>query len=69
MLTPFFAASEVVDYEGARAADPETYARFFNRLLAAGVYVPPSQFEAWFISVPLAAGPVDRLCELLTDAL
>ena len=67
MLTPFFNPAEVTNYERARASDTEAYARFFNRLRAAGVYAPPSQFEAWFVSVPLADGPVDRLCELLGE--
>jgi glutamate-1-semialdehyde 2,1-aminomutase len=69
MLTPFFNASEVTDYEGARASDAEAYARFFNRLRSAGVYAPPSQFESWFVSVPIADGPVDWLCEVLTAAM
>jgi glutamate-1-semialdehyde 2,1-aminomutase len=68
MLTPFMSAAPVRDYTGARACDVEAYARLFHRLLASGVYPPPSQFEAWFISTPLADGRIDRLCELLEGA-
>ena len=68
MLTPFFSADPVADYAGARAADAAVYARLFNRLLAAGVYSPPSQFETWFVSAPLAAGSLDRLAELVRRA-
>jgi glutamate-1-semialdehyde 2,1-aminomutase len=65
MLTPFMTGARVEDYAAARAGDLEAYARMFNRLLASGVYSPPSQFEAWFVSVPLADGHIDRLCELI----
>jgi glutamate-1-semialdehyde 2,1-aminomutase len=65
MLTPFMAGARVEDYAAARASDLEAYARMFNRLLGSGVYSPPSQFEAWFVSVPLADGHIDRLCELI----
>ena len=50
LLTPFFSASPVRDYESAVASDPKAYARFFQGMLARGVYLPPSQFEAWFLS-------------------
>ena len=40
----------VRDYDSALRADSEAYGRFFRGMLARGVYPPPSQFEAWFIS-------------------
>jgi glutamate-1-semialdehyde 2,1-aminomutase len=46
----FFSDDEVVDYEGAAATDPEVYARFFRGMLSHGIYLPPSRFEALFIS-------------------
>ena len=58
MLTPFFTAGPVIDYETARASDTRAYARLFNALLKARVSVPPSQFESWFISAPLAEAHV-----------
>jgi glutamate-1-semialdehyde 2,1-aminomutase len=51
MLTVFFTDAPVSDYAGARQADSERYARFFRAMLERGVYLPPSQFEAWFISL------------------
>jgi glutamate-1-semialdehyde 2,1-aminomutase len=69
MLTPFMSPVRVSDYAGARACDVDAYARVFNVLLASGLYPPPSQFECWFISVPLADDHVDRLCELLEAGL
>jgi len=50
LLTVFFTAKAVVDYESARQADTGLFARFFQNLLSAGIYWPPSQFEAAFIS-------------------
>lgn len=48
MLTPFFAPGPVTDYASATRSDTEAYGRFARGLLEAGVYPPPSQFEAWF---------------------
>ena len=50
VLTPFFTASPVHNYEDATRADTTAYARFFRGMLARGIYPPPSQFEAWFLS-------------------
>jgi glutamate-1-semialdehyde 2,1-aminomutase len=50
VLTPFFTSSPVRDYQSALAADTQRYAAFFRGMLARGVYLPPSQFEAWFLS-------------------
>ncbi|UCG10789.1 MAG: glutamate-1-semialdehyde 2,1-aminomutase [Dehalococcoidia bacterium] len=50
LLTVFFTAKAVVDYESARQADTKLFARFFQNLLSAGIYWPPSQFEAAFVS-------------------
>jgi glutamate-1-semialdehyde 2,1-aminomutase len=50
LLTPFFTSSPVRDYDSALAADTSAYAAFFRGMLARGVYPPPSQFEAWFLS-------------------
>ena len=51
MLTPFFSDGQVTDYESARRADTERYGRFFRAMLERGVYLPPSQFEAAFVSL------------------
>ncbi len=51
LVTVFFSAEPVRDYEGARRTDTEAYGRWCRGLLARGVYPPPSQFEAWFVSL------------------
>jgi glutamate-1-semialdehyde 2,1-aminomutase len=50
MLTPFFTGERVRDFAGAKRTDREAYKRFFHAMLEAGVYLPPSQFEAAFTS-------------------
>jgi len=50
MVTPFFTSSPVRDYESALSANTGAYATFFRGMLSRGIYPPPSQFEAWFLS-------------------
>ena len=50
LVTPFFTSSAVRDYQTALTADTTAYGTFFRGMLARGVYPPPSQFEAWFLS-------------------
>ena len=50
VLTPFFTVSPVRDYRSAMKANSMQYAAFFRGMLARGIYAPPSQFEAWFLS-------------------
>jgi glutamate-1-semialdehyde 2,1-aminomutase len=50
VVTPFFTSAPVRDYQSALAADTSAYATFFRGMLRRGVYPPPSQFEAWFLS-------------------
>lgn len=59
MVTPFFTSSPVRDYDSALTANTAAYAIFFRGMLSRGVYLPPSQFEAWFLS----AAHTDRQVE------
>jgi glutamate-1-semialdehyde 2,1-aminomutase len=56
----FFANEEVDDYEAAKATEADVYARFFRGMLAHGIYLPPSRFEAMFISTAHSESDVDR---------
>ncbi len=51
MMTVFFTEEKVKDFETAKTSDTEVFGRFFRSLLNKGVLIPPSQFEAWFVSV------------------
>jgi len=51
MMTVFFGAEPVVDFASASASDTLRFATFFQGMLRRGVYLPPSQFESWFVSL------------------
>jgi glutamate-1-semialdehyde 2,1-aminomutase len=51
LLTAFFGSEPVVDYESATQSDTTLFGRFFQQLLSEGIYWPPSQFEAAFVSI------------------
>ena len=50
MLTVFFTSGPVTGLADAKKANVQAFARFFQGMLLQGVYLPPSQFEAWFVS-------------------
>jgi glutamate-1-semialdehyde 2,1-aminomutase len=58
MFTLFFTPDTVSDYASAKKADPSAYGLFFRTLLEQGVYFPPSQFEAAFVSTVHSEGDV-----------
>jgi glutamate-1-semialdehyde 2,1-aminomutase len=60
LLTVFFSDAPVRDYEGARGCDLAAHAAFCRAMLERGVYVPPSQFEAWFPSLAHAPEHLER---------
>ena len=68
LVTPFFSAEPVRDFEGASACDLEAYGRFCRALLERGVYPPASQFEAWFVSLAHGEAVIDRTVEAAAAA-
>jgi glutamate-1-semialdehyde 2,1-aminomutase len=50
LLTPFFTETRVTDLQSALSSDTARYGAFHRAMLAHGIYLPPSQFEAWFLS-------------------
>jgi glutamate-1-semialdehyde 2,1-aminomutase len=68
LFSVFFADSTVLDYDAARAQSSTGYAAFFHAMLAAGVYLPPSAFEAWFVSAALDEEALDRVAAALPGA-
>ena len=69
LLTLFFSAAPIVDFATASAADTEAHAAFCRAMLERGVYPPPSQFEAWFVSLAHDEEAVDRTLEAAEAAL
>jgi glutamate-1-semialdehyde 2,1-aminomutase len=60
LVTPFFTPKPVRDFESALGADTGAYGRFFRAMLERGIYPPPSQFEAWFLSAAHTQRDVER---------
>ncbi|HET7177129.1 MAG TPA: glutamate-1-semialdehyde 2,1-aminomutase [Solirubrobacterales bacterium] len=69
LLTLFFSAEPVTDFAAASACDLEAHARFCRAMLARGVYPPPSQFEAWFVSLAHDEAAIDRTLEAAAESL
>ena len=73
MMTLFFTGQkEVASFQDAATCDTHRYARFFHAMLDAGVYLPPSQFEAWFVSAAHSDENLDRAvscCRTALDAI
>jgi glutamate-1-semialdehyde 2,1-aminomutase len=63
LFSLFFSGEPVTDYESARRADHDRYARFFHGMLEQGVYLPPSGYEAWFPSAAHGDDEVTRILE------
>jgi glutamate-1-semialdehyde 2,1-aminomutase len=71
MITPFFVPRRgmiVHDYRDATACNTSRFARFFHALLDRGVHVPPSQFEAWFVSTAHDDDAIDRTLAAAREA-
>jgi glutamate-1-semialdehyde 2,1-aminomutase len=69
MLCPFFTEGPVVNYETAKASNLDTFRRVFAALLDEGVYIPPSQFEGWFLSTAHTEEDIDATIEAHRQAL
>jgi len=69
LLTPFFTAAPVRDYRSAIAANTDAYGVFFRGMLSRGIYPPPSQFEAWFLSSAHTDRDIDRTIDAARGAM
>jgi glutamate-1-semialdehyde 2,1-aminomutase len=64
-----FTDRPVRDYDSALTADAAAYGRFFRGMLARGMYPPPSQFEAWFLSGAHTPRHIDQTIKAARDAM
>ncbi len=69
LLTLFFAPRSPSEWSGAAAADGARFALFFRRMLEQGIYLPPSQFEAWFLSLAHSDDQIDRTIAVARNVL
>lgn len=68
LFSVFFAPGPVDDYDAARAQETFRYSAFFHAMLDQGIYLPPSAFEAWFVSAAHDEVAVDRVLQALPRA-
>lgn len=69
LLTLFFSEAAVGDFAAARACDLQAHARFCRAMLERGVYPPPSQFEAWFVSLAHDEEAIERTLQAAEESL
>ncbi len=69
MLTGFFCAGPVTDWDSAAKADRKRYASFFHAMLERGVYLAPSQFEAAFVSLAHSDADLEHAARAATEAM
>ena len=68
MLTLFFTPGPVTDYASAKTSDTGLFARFFHAMLSRGVYLPPAQFEAAFVSLAHTITDIEGTVAAARDA-
>ena len=69
MLTPYFARGPVTDLAAVTATDRARWVRFFHGMRARGVHLPPSPYEAWFLSTAHDASAIARALAAAEGAL
>jgi len=69
LLTLFFSPEPIADFAAAAACDLERHAHFCRAMLDRGVYLPPSQFEAWFVSLAHDEDSIDRTLAAAAESL
>ena len=69
MLTLYFTPEPPTNMAEASEADHERFTKFFHALLEAGIYIPPSPFEAWFVSLAHSETDIDQTTSAVENAL
>jgi glutamate-1-semialdehyde 2,1-aminomutase len=69
MFSLFFTPTPVRDMPTALSSDAKLFGRFFHACLDRGVYLPPSAYEAWFLSTAHEGQDIARACEVITAAI
>lgn len=69
MINPFFTEKEVLNFSDAQKSDTKIFAKFFWKLIENGVFIPPSQFEAWFLSTSLTKKDINKTKEAIKNSI
>ena len=69
MINPFFTNVTVTNFEEAQTSDTKKFATFFWEMMHNGVFLPPSQFEAWFLSSALSEKDVEKIAKAIDKGM
>jgi len=69
MINPFFTKEKVVDFKTAQTSDTKKFKTFFWKMMENGVFLPPSQFEAWFLSTKMSKKDLLKIEEAVKYAM
>ena len=69
MINPFFTAKTVTNFDEAQACNTEQFTKFFWGLIENGIYIPPSQFEAWFLCTVLSEDDMNKIINAINVAM
>ncbi|CAM1368214.1 Glutamate-1-semialdehyde 2,1-aminomutase [Tenacibaculum litoreum] len=69
MINPFFTNKKVINFEDAQTSDTKKYATFFWEMIKNGVFLPPSQFEAWFLSSALTEKDIQEIANAIDKSM
>lgn len=69
MLNPFFTSTKVTNFEEAQTSNTEKFSVFFWEMIKNGVFLPPSQFEAWFLSSALTEEDIVKIENAVEKAM
>jgi len=69
MMNPFFTNSKVTNFEEAQTSDTEKFAVFFWEMIKNGVFLPPSQFEAWFLNSAISDKDINVIAKATDKAM
>ena len=69
MINPFFTNTPITNFEEAQKSDTKKFAVFFWEMIKNGVFLPPSQFESWFLSTTLTENDLKKTSEAIDKAM
>ncbi|MDT8411059.1 MAG: glutamate-1-semialdehyde 2,1-aminomutase [Vicingaceae bacterium] len=69
MLNPFFSAKKITNFTEAQECNTDQFTKFFWGLIENGIYIPPSQFEAWFLSSVISDEDMEKLIKGIKAAM
>ena len=69
MFTLFFTETPVKNFNDAKTSDLSLFGQYFQGMLKRGIYLPPSQFESWFLSDALGDHEIEKILQMSEETL